>query len=439
MDGTAVGEELLRPLTTENRFASVTDCMDAAEKIETGLVWFYSVQRRAAVEDAVSDLLAGWCILVFDGIALSFETKNGNFRKPEKPETEKTVKGAKEAFTESFRTNTALLRRRIRTPDLKCRERVLGRRTRSKTGLLYIEGIVNPAYVEELERRLSEIDIDGVLNSGELEEFIPERPSPFPQMLVTERPDRFAGELLEGRVGLIVEGLPLGFVLPATFAEMLRAPDDLSGHFVIASALTLLRYISLFISVLLPAVYVAITMYHHEMIPTKLMLSMIEAKQNVPFSTAAEILGMLISFELLQEAGLRLPDSIGQTVSIIGGLIVGQSAVEASVISPIVVIVVALAGITGYTVPNQDMAAALRLCRMAMVLLSLVLGLFGIFMGILLLLYYLCTLENFGVAYMEPFCSGNVRELLSVVLRPPIRLRKYRLRWLRPRDKRRQK
>ena len=245
----------------------------------------------------------------------------------------------------------------------------------------YRKRLTNPLLGEELQSRLERIDLDGLMNTGDLEEYLLEKSSPFPQLLATERPDRFAMELLQGRAGLLVDGLPLGFLLPATLAETLRVPEDTAAHYTVASVLTLLRYLALFLSVLLPALYVAVTMYHQEMVPTRLLLSIIQSKQDVPFSTAGETLGMLVAFELLQEAGLRLPATIGQSVSIIGALIVGQSAVEAKVISPVVVIVVAIAGITGYTMPNQDMAAALRLCRFGMVILSVGLGLFGMVTG----------------------------------------------------------
>ncbi len=439
VDGNAVGEAVLRPLTEEERFGNVRSPEEAARRTMEALAWFYSSQLRRSLEETAQDLLCGCCALVLDGLAVTFETKAKLGRSVEQPETEKTVKGAKEAFTETFRQNTALLRRRVRSPELKLRELTVGRRSRTRVGILYMEGLTDPLLPELIQSRLEALDLDGLLSTGDLEEYLPEKTSPFPQMLVTERPDRFALELMQGRAGLLADGLPLGFLFPATLAEMLRVPEDRAAHYTAASALTLLRCLAMFLSLLLPALYVAVTMYHHEMIPTRLMLSIIQSKQNVPFSTAGETLGMLVAFELLQEAGLRLPAAIGQSVSIIGALIVGQSAVEAKVISPAAVIVVAVAGITGYTMPNQDMAAALRLCRFGMVLLSLGLGLFGMVVGSLILIYYLCTLEPFGTAYLSPFCDGSVRQVLRVLLRLPLPGEKYRLPWLKPRDKRRQK
>jgi spore germination protein KA len=439
VDGSAVGEEVLRPLTEERRFAGAADSREALRLLDEGLVSFYAQQRRDSLEETVRDLLEGCCALVLDGAAVTFETKDKTGRGVEKPETEKSVKGAKAAFTEIYRLNTGLVRRRIRSPELKLLELEAGRRSRTKVGILYVEGLTNPRFPREALSRLQRLDLDGVLCSGDLEEYLLEKTSPFPQLMVTERPDRFALELLRGRAGLLVDGLPMGFLLPASFPDLLRVPEDAAAHYTVASVLTLLRFAALCISVLLPAAYVAITMYHHEMIPTRLLLSIIQSKQDVPFSTAGETLGMLAAFALLQEAGLRLPASVGQTVSIIGALIVGQSAVEARVISPAAVIVVAVSGITGYTMPDQDLASALRLCRFAMVLLSLGLGLFGMVIGALLLIYYLCTLEPFGAAYMSPFCDGSIRQALGVLLRLPLPAQKYRSPWLEPRDRRRQK
>ncbi len=439
VDAEAVSGEVLRPLTESERFGGVGETGRAVSLLEEGLAYFHSVRVRHSLDEVTEDLLCGWCALIFDGVAVTFETRKPQGRGIEKSEMEKAVKGAKDAFSESFRLNTALLRQRIRSTELKLEELTVGRRTRTKVALVHIAGLTNRAVVEELRRRLEGIDVDGVLTTGSLEEYLLPRTSPFPQISVTERPDRFARELLEGRAGVLADGLPLGFLMQGTLAEQVKVTEDSAGHWLLTSLLTLLRYAAMLLSVLLPAVYVAVTVYHQEMLPTKLMLSIIRTRQDVPFSTAAETLGMLLAFELLQEAGLRLPKSVGETVSIIGALIVGQSAVEAKVISPIVVIVVALAGICGYTTPNQDLAAALRLCRLGSVLLGLALGLAGVAAGSILLLYYLCTLESFGTAYLAPFCDGGAGAVLRALLRLPLPLTKERPEDLHPEDVRNQK
>ena len=293
---------------------------------------------------------------------------------------------------------------------------------------------------EEVLRRLDAIDIDGLLTAGDIEEYIVDSPrSPFPQLLHTERPDAFAIHLLDGRVGVLVDGLPLGFVLPAGLAAFMRVPEDSSDHFLVASMLTLLRWAALFLSLCLPAAFVAVSMYHQEMLPVKLLLSMTAAKQYVPFGVAAEVIAMLLSFELLQEAGLRLPDPVGQTASIIGALIVGQSAVEAKVVSPIAVIVVALAGICGYVMPSRDLGSAVRLCRLVFVLAAVLLGLYGLIGALALLILHLATLESFGAPYTAPFTDRDAPGALIGLIKRPNTADKFRSPHLAGRNKRRQK
>ena len=254
--------------------------------------------------------------------------------------------------------------------------------------------------------------MEGLAAAGALESAIVDAPgSPLPQLLHTERPDRLAQYLLEGRIGLLVDGLPIAFAAPVRLSDFMRVSADLNDHPLIASALSLLRWLALGLSLLLPALYVAVALYHQEMIPTRLLLSVIEAKRSVPFSTALEVLGMLISFELLQEAGLHLPNPIGDTVSIIGALIVGQSAVEARVVSPIAIIVVAFAGIAGYTLPSQDLGATVRLMRFGLVLAAITAGFFGIGAGLCLVLLHLASLDSLGQNYTAPLSDGRARPL----------------------------
>lgn len=433
VDGKAVGRDVIRPLTNSARFREADSETEAMKLLSQGIVFNYSSKKRERLDDVANDILMGWCALVFDGIgqAYCFETKTSSKRGVEKPENEKAVKGSKDSFTETYRVNTALIRSKLRTSELKIEEKTIGRRSHTRVGLAYIDGLTSGDYIRQAKKRLDAMDIDALLTAGGIQEYMLNTTSTvFPQMLSTERPDKFCINLLEGRVGLIVDGLPLVFLLPATFSEFLKVPEDNAEHFIVASGITFLRYIAMIISVLLPAMYVAIAMYHHEMIPIKLMLSIIQSKQDVPFSTVTEVLGMLIAFELLQEAGLRLPQSIGETVSIIGALIVGQSAVEAKVLSPVVVIVVALAGIAGYTMPNQDMASALRMCRFVLTVLSLAMGLFGIVMGSIVLIYHLCTLENFDTPYMAPFCEGDIKGVFQAILRLPLKNVKFSRRYM---------
>ncbi len=438
VSGTSVSENVIRPLVE-----SVSpDAALSADALLHGAVWSYSAKKCATVDELAQSLTSGFCAVIFDAehTAVVFEVKSDKTRSVSTPTVEKTVKGGKDAFVETLRINTALVRRRLHSPTLKSLETTVGRKSATSISIMYLDGVANPDTLAELRRRINAIDIDGLTAAGNLEQYISDRPgSPFPQLIHTERPDKFAAELLSGRIGILVDGLPLGFLLPATMAHLMKVAEDRAQHYVVASGLTLLRWLSAVISILFPALLVAVSMYHQEMVPMKLLLSMIEAKQKVPFSSAFEVLTMLVAFELLMEAGVRLPDPVGDTVSIIGALIVGQSAVDARVVSPISVIVVATTAICGFTLPSRDLGAALRILRFLMVFLAILFGMFGIAAGIALLVWYLCTLDCFGVPYASPLCDGGWRENLKAFLRPPLAKTKLRERALRTPDRRNQK
>ena len=446
LDGTVSSQDVsgsvIRPLTEILRSVSTDTEQESLSLIMSGAVYRCSVRHREIMDELVNDLCHGFCALIFEGInqALSFEVRNTSSRSVSEPTLEKSLKGSKDSFVEVLRVNTALVRRRLCSPKLKLVESTVGRKSRTRVSIMFVEGLAAEETVRELALRLDALDVDGLLATGTLEEYIVDAPrSIFPQLLHTERPDRFANYLLEGRVGVLVDGLPLGLVAPVTLAEFMKVTGDYNNHYLVSTALTILRYLALLLSILLPAFYVATAMYHQEMIPTKMLLSIIDAKQDVPFSTALEVIGMLISFELLQEAGLRLPNPIGDTVSIIGALIVGQSAVEARVVSPIAIIVVAFAEIAGYILPSQDLGAAVRLLRMGLVLAAVLGGLFGVGAGLCLLLLHLAKLDSFGVNYTAPLSDGEPFPLLRLLVKKPKPLIKFRDPSLNSRDKRKQK
>lgn len=417
-DARAVSEEILSPLYAL-RCRSEEELRRRALR---GGICRCAVRERLNVRETAGDIAAGCAAVILPalGTALTFEVKTSQVRSVEAPTVEKSVLGPKEAFVETLRTNTALVRRRLPSPALKCREFTPDAAAPGKAALLYMEGIAPADRVETAAARLAGASLPFPGDPGALERQLAGRPGgAFPRTLHTERPDSFARGLLEGKVGILTDGLPVGFLLPGTLPEMLRTREDDARHAAVARALTLLRWAALVLSLTLPAVYVAAAMYHQEMIPQKLLLSVIRAKEEVPFSTAAEVLGMLFSFELLQEAGVRLPDPAGQTVSIIGALIVGQSAVEAKVLSPIVIIVVAMAGIGGFAQPSQELGAAVRLWRFGLVLCAAVLGLFGLAAGLLALLWRLCGTETLGVCFLYPLCDAPARKARQAVLRSP--------------------
>ncbi|HPE15893.1 MAG TPA: spore germination protein [Oscillospiraceae bacterium] len=414
---------------------------EAAEALASGGLYTTAADLRETMDEAAADLLAGRCALFFrtDGFCVTVAARTENRRSISEPEVESSVKGAKDSFTEELRVCTSLVRRRLKSPFLRVAEEIVGRQSRTAVDILWIDGLTAPALVESVRKRLAAIDTDGVFYTGNVEEYLIDRPwSSFPQVITTQRPDKFCAHLLEGRVGVLIEGMPIAYAAPGTLESFLRAPQDSSDNYLLATILTVLRYAAMILTLFLPAFYIAVAGFHPEMIPARLMAAVIESKQDVPFTTAVEVLAMLTAFEILQEAGLRLPKAIGQSVSIIGGLVVGQSAVEARIISPIVVIVVAATGVMGYTIPNQDFAGALRIWRFALAAAASFLGLLGMVLAFAVLLGRLSALESFGVPYLTPFAAAR-GPAESPLLRPPLMERKERDAALHPQNVRKQR
>lgn len=429
--GGDIAEQVVRPL------AQMTD--ESREEVLftralQGGVWCASVKEPESTQQAAELLVNGFCVILFpkSGKALGCEVKTGEKRSPSPPETENTVKGAKDAFTETLRTNTSLVRRHLRTPGLRLAETVIGKRTLTKVTVCWIDRLTDPELPRRMQERLSSIDIDGALSPAAIEEYVTgSRRTAFPLLEYTERTDHFCQGLLDGQVGLLADGLPLGYLAPVGLGRLMRSPEDRATDFFSASMLRLLRYAALGVSLLLPALYAAMAMFHQQMLPTKLLLSIIESKQNVPFSTLLEVLGLLCAFELLQQAGLHLPQAVGTAVSIIGGLVVGTAAVDAKLVSPAALIVTASSGICGFTLPNRELSDAVRLWRFVLTVLAGLWGLFGVTVGLLLLLTELAGLESLGRSYLSPFGRAEVK---GALVRPRLVRQKWRDGALKPMD-----
>lgn len=441
--GQWIAEEIVRPLTRDPRLSDAGGAAAMLELMLSGGVYNHDCKKREAANDAMDDILSGSAAVFAEGadFCLTFEAKGYATRGVSESSGESVSKGAKDCFIENLRTNTSLVRRRIKNPALRIDAVQVGRRTCTNVSVVYIEGLTNPELVGRVLKRLNAIDTDSLVCASQLEEYmVDNRFSAFPQMIYTERADKLCAGILGGRVGLLVDGLPVGYILPGTFASFLQAPEDYSQSFIMASGVTLLRYACFLISLILPAFYLAVVIFHQEMIPTPLALSIIEAKRNVPFTSSFEVIGMLVAFEILLEAGMRLPKPMGQAVSILGALVVGQSAVEAKIVSPAVVIVIALTGISGFTSPNQDMSSAIRIWRLVLTVCASLSGLYGLGVGFAALLYHLCSIETFGVPYLSPLATGNWKDTLArTVVRPPLWMVKWRERGLGVQDEKNQR
>lgn len=430
---------IMRPLSSNEKLGSMP-LDEAVDWMSKGALTTMSVKPQESLDGAVNDLITGNVLLFFgNGKVLSCAVPSEEKRSISPPENEPVIKGARDSFVEYVRTNTSTLRRRLRTPDLKISEVIVGRQTLTAIDIVYIEGLTDPELVAEVKERAERIDVDAMLDAGSFEEYMSATvKSPFPQMAYTERPDRFCQAVVEGRVGILVDGLPLGFVAPATMGYFFRANEDRAKNWMEASFLRCLRYLCMMVALLLPAFYVAVVSFHPEMLPAPLAWSIVAAKLDVPFSTIVEVLILLLSFEIVQEAGLRLPPAIGTTVSILGGLVVGSAAVEAKIVSPAVLIVVASAGIAGYTMPSQDFSGALRLWRLALVIGAGIGGLFGVLVVAVLLIQHLARLESFGAPFLSPF-AATLGEDSGGILRLPVSWVKLRDRTLKTVNRRNQK
>ncbi|MEW9700534.1 spore germination protein [Paenibacillus sp. SI8] len=368
-------------------------------------------------------IISGETVILIDGCeeAISGCTRGGEMRAISEPSTQVVIRGPKDSFTESLTTNLSLIRRRIQSPNLWIETMRIGRVTQTNTAIVYINGIITDELVQEVKQRLSKIDIDGILDTGNVEEYIQDQTfTPFPTLFNTERPDSVAGNLLEGRIAILVDGSPFVLIAPTVFAQFFQSPEDYFHRYDIASFIRLLRYASFFISLTAPSIYIAAITFHQEMIPTTLLINLAASREGVPLPALIEAISMEISFEVLREAGIRMPRAVGQAVSIVGALVLGQAAVQAGIVSPAMVIIVAITGIASFSTPSYDVAISARLIRFALMILAASFGFYGITLGLIILVAHMNGIRSFGIPYLAPFSPFILKDQKDAIFRFPL-------------------
>ncbi|MBU9714832.1 spore germination protein [Bacillus tamaricis] len=422
-----IDKTIISPLITKS-YESILDKTRPAlgvylsERITKHLVSNPSIATVSKFKDGIDGLLSGQSLLLVDFCEEAFliSTPGWDARSVNEPQTEPVIRGPKDGFVEKLSTNTALVRRRIKDPFFRIESLQLGERSKTEIAIGYIEGIVRDGLVDEVKQRLQDIKIDAIIESGYVEELINDAPlSPFVTVQGTERPDKVSAEVYEGRVAIFVDNTPYVLIVPTHFWQFLNASDDYYSHYLIGSFYRILRYIAFVVSLTLPSIYVMLVSFHIEMLPTPLAITIAAGREAIPFPVLIEALAMEIAFELMREAGLRMPKPVGQAVSIVGSLIIGQAAVDAGLVSPIMVIVVATTGIASFAIPNYDASYSLRLLRFPLLIASGTMDLLGFAAIFVIIIIHALSLRSFGEPFMSPILPMYGTDMKDTMVRMP--------------------
>lgn len=446
VDSPVINEFILSPLMMRNR-ANIFDDKQkkfvSEEKIdnvtlknfkkskEKNLVDFIynslipqnSVDKVTDFSDVYSAINMGNCMLFVDSLdtAFNLDVKGFKQRSIDSPSNEVVVRGSQEAFVENIRTNTSMIRRLVNNENLVMETLTVGQITKTQVSIGYIKSLANEDLVAEVRYRINNLSVDYLISSGQLEQLIQDSPeSLFPQMVATERPDKVSNFLLEGRVVVVVNGSPYVLVAPGVFVDFITSPEDLNLKYQFSNLEKIIRLLAIFLSLLLPGIYIAVTNYHQELIPTELLFTIAAARESVPFPTFVEILLMEVSFELIREAGLRVPTPLGSTIGIVGALILGEAAVSASLVSPVLIIIIAITGICSFSIPDFSLNFTFRIYRFVYIILGYMAGFLGISFGIFIQLAIMCKLKSFGSPYINPYILGKNKRSISSYFIPPI-------------------
>ncbi|WMJ88108.1 spore germination protein [Anaerocolumna sp. MB42-C2] len=429
-----INKGLLEEVTVQQLFTSLTDLPAEGQfdYIKEKGLRTVDVAEVITMNAIIENILSGDTVILVDGYdkAIKVSVRGMPNRGVPTSENEVSIRGSKESFSEAFYINRVLLRRRIKDTNLKIKQFKIGVRSHTDVAICFLEDVAKPEIVGEIEKRLKEYVIDGIFDSGMLEQLTERNVySPFPEFQTTERPDKAASAILEGRVAVLVDNSPFALLLPTTLNSFFQASDDSYTRWEVATFTRILRYFGAFLSIALPGLYIAVINYNAEVLTSPMALSFAAARNGVPFSVLFEVIMMEVAFQMLLEAGIRLPGPMGSTLGIVGGLIIGDAAVNANLVSPIVVIVIALTAISAFTVPNEPFASSFRIVRYLIIILSAFLGLYGFILGIMLLLNHLGGLKSFGMPYLVPFAASGINEgtdTKDAIVRLPLRNLKRR-------------
>ncbi|WP_096551180.1 spore germination protein [Ureibacillus thermosphaericus] len=393
------------------------------------ILFFNDVKAIKDIPKIISAIVQGKAIVFIDGIqeALEIDAIEKEKRSIEEPDTERVVRGPRDGFIEQLPINVALLRYRLPIPEFRVEETEVGTRTKTKLAVCYIEDVVNPTLVTEVKKRIDAIKIDGVLDSGYVEQFLEDNPtSPFPQLINTERPNKVVGNLLEGRIAVLMDGSPSALIAPATFNQFYHTTEDYNEHWIISSFVRFFRIIALVFSLTFSSLYVTVISFHPELIPAKYVVAASSGRQSIPLPVVVEVLLLELAMEVLREASVRMPQQVGGALSIVGVLVVGQAAVQAGFVSPISVVIIGMSTIGSFAVPIYDAANTFRMLRFLLIILAGTLGLLGLAVGLMIVVNHMLSLRSFGVPYMDPYAPLNIKALKDSIIRAPFNKLKRR-------------
>ncbi len=421
----AVDRDIVGPLLARHAVAGRTPARSAravARHLAEATIATMTVWQVESIEEATYCLLDGHTIVFGGGWreALVASTQHREARPVSEPAVESVIRGPREGFTEDIRVNTSLIRMRLRTPRLRIEELRLGTLTNTRIAIAYVDGLTPEYVLEEIRRRLAGIRIDGILESGYIEEMIEDAPlSPFPTIRHTERPDLAVHALLQGSAVLLTEGTPFALIMPMTFMQLMNASEDYYNRWPATVGIRLFRWMSMFIALSAPAFYVALTTFHQELIPTHLAVAIAQQRERVPYPAIVEALLMVVAFEVMIEAGIRLPRPIGQAVTIVGALVIGEAGVRAGLVSEAMVIDIALTALASFALPSYDVTFVVRIVRLPLTIVAGTLGIFGMLASFLAILIHMATLKSFGVPYLAGIAPALTSEQKDMILRAP--------------------